>query len=412
VGHCYDPLHTTKRSLRLFVALLYGAKIECEQLCSADTAAEVTATMINDEVFPIVVNMCAYAEYFGCHVPDNTLEILTSSPVYAEAVALLPTRHCLLAKQLKNADLYQDALRHMIVEAHVGGSWRDVIEITGWHMDKIYNFFTHQFETLRLKTQYLRDELQKLQLQQVRVNSYGGGWHNARTRVLDVIALEEKPDRVEVVAGFIYSEYLTYQLSGEKVSRTREGIRGKIAGYDTPCIFFFQLERRLTDVESRRLNMLIHDIEKAASSPYPASLFDAAAAVRYATMFDMSKDELRELEQHLHRLVRNANSLVEDAFPVTRRLEALTMRLNERPTLVRLTTKRAQYDMRYDGHFTYLKVPNELPWTSDKQDDKSWGPQPSLSIKDVSPKWLSTLQTHYEASGRRSEVGAVSLPYV
>jgi hypothetical protein len=38
---------------------------------------------------------------------------------------------------------------------------------------------------------------------------------------------------VQVVAGFIYSELLTYVISGEKVSETRDSIRGEKAGYVT-----------------------------------------------------------------------------------------------------------------------------------------------------------------------------------
>jgi len=88
------------------------------------------------------------------------------------------------------------------------------------------------------------------------------------------------------------------------------------------------------------------------------------------------------------------------------------MRLNSSFTSVKLTTKRALYDTRYDGYFTHVKVPNELPWTSDSQDDRLWGPLPSLIIADVSPEWLSALEIHFKASGRSSEVSAASLPWV
>jgi hypothetical protein len=74
------------------------------------------------------------------------------------------------------------------------------------------------------------ENLRKLQLKQVRAKSYRDGWHNAYTRVLDVIGLERDPDPVQVVAGFIHSEYLTYQLSGEKVSQGRDCIRAEPAG--------------------------------------------------------------------------------------------------------------------------------------------------------------------------------------
>jgi len=59
---------------------------------------------------------------------------------------------------------------------------------------------------------------------------------------------------------------------------------------------FSYIAPKLTDVASRRFNLVIQNIQKSASAPYPASVFDAAAAVRYADMFNLSKEELRELE--------------------------------------------------------------------------------------------------------------------
>jgi hypothetical protein len=135
--YCNDSLHMTKRSLRLFFALLYGAKVTCEQLCSVKKAGKVTADMINEEVVPIIVNLCAYAEYFGCWIADAVLPILTSSSAHGEAVALEPIKHCLLAKKLEHADLFQDALRHMTAQAHLQGYWHDIAEITGWDENQV-----------------------------------------------------------------------------------------------------------------------------------------------------------------------------------------------------------------------------------------------------------------------------------
>jgi hypothetical protein len=233
VPYWHDNLHMTKRSLRLFFALLYGAKVQCEHLCSVDKAHKLTATMINDEVLPLLANVGAYAEYFGCWIADNILPIMTSSPAHGEAIALEPMKHCLLAKKLEDTDLYQDALRHMIAQAHMKGYWQDIAEITGWDENQIREYFTPQIEALRIRTQDLREDLQKLQLGRVRTKYYRGGWHEAHTRFLDLIAIEQNPGPVRVVAGFIYSELLTYILSGEKVSETRDSIRGEKAGYVT-----------------------------------------------------------------------------------------------------------------------------------------------------------------------------------
>lgn len=114
VEHDYKPLHYTKRSLRRFVALLYGATNKCEHLCVVDKAHKATAEMIDEEILPLLANVCAYAEYFSCWIADKVPPILTSSPAYGEAIALEPKKHCLFAKKLEHADLYQDTLRHMI----------------------------------------------------------------------------------------------------------------------------------------------------------------------------------------------------------------------------------------------------------------------------------------------------------
>jgi hypothetical protein len=149
---------------------------------------------------------------------------------------------------------------------------------------------------------------------------------------------------------------------------------------------------------SRRLNLLIHKIQRAANSPYPASLFDAATAVHYADTFHLSKEQLRELEQHLHCLVREANHVIELAFPViTVREHSMGVFDTDQDwlsTYVEFTTARARYDAHYDGYFTYLKVPDILPW--DPENDH--GPShtlTSVNLTDVSPEWLTALEHHY-----------------
>jgi len=239
VPYCHDALHMTKRSLRLFFTLLYSPTLGCEQLCTVGKDNKVTPGMINEEVLPLLANACAYVEYFGVWVANTVIPILTSSTAYGEAIALEPMKHCLFAKKLENLDLYRDALRHMIAQAHPKGYWHDIAEITGWDEDKVSKFFTPQCEALQIQTQKLREDLGKLQLGQVSAKSYGGDWYSARTRLLDMIAVEEKPSRPEVVAGFIYGEYLTYELSGEKVSKARNGIRAEAAGYVLPSILSY-----------------------------------------------------------------------------------------------------------------------------------------------------------------------------
>jgi hypothetical protein len=117
-------------------------------------------------------------------------------------------------------------------------------------------------------------------------------------------------------------------------------------------------------------------------------------AVRFADIFRLTKEELCELEQHLRRLVHEANELVEETFPVERSWELLSGPLEKRRT-ADYTTERAQWDARYDGSFTYLRLNDSPPWESENQDGRSWGTRPSVSNMDVSPDWLPVLAEHY-----------------
>jgi hypothetical protein len=164
---------------------------------------------------------------------------------------------------------------------------------------------------------------------------------------------------------------------------------------------------------------LIFRIEQAAKSPYPASLFDAAASTRYAIMFNLSKKETRHLDRHLHGLVRKANTLIQDAFPMIRSQGSSSSSANmddeandeasdeasdvaSYETFAPYTTDRAHCDVHRSGYSTYLRVPNSLPWhVEDQAIVESEGDGTDLlgiSVADVAPEWIETLKEHYGIS--------------
>jgi hypothetical protein len=154
---------------------------------------------------------------------------------------------------------------------------------------------------------------------------------------------------------------------------------------------FLHITYKQTDVVSKRMNLLFHKIQKAANSPNPGSLYDAAVAVRYADMVHLSKEQLRELEQQLHRLVQDANSLIDAAFPVVVVWEH-SMGVSQ--DYCEFTTTRAEYDAHYQGYFTYLKVPDRIPWNP----EDVHGVSPTVTVvnfTDVSPEWIPALANHY-----------------
>lgn len=150
--------------------------------------------------------------------------------------------------------------------------------------------------------------------------------------------------------------------------------------------------RSLTNRSPSRLNLLCHNIQKAAQSANPASLFDAAAAVHLAKTFHLLKEGLLELEQDLRQLVLDANRIIQIAFPVH-----TSDSRDQRPP-GEVTTKRALWDARSDFSFTYLRLPTPLLWKPEDQYGESWGARPSVSIADVSPEWFATLKAHYGLS--------------
>lgn len=151
--------------------------------------------------------------------------MLKSSPAFWECVGDSPKDYLILATKLEDADVYRDALRHMVAKAH----WRDrcnaVADVTGWNETELRDFYVPQLEELGPKTRELREELQKLQLGYVRAKYWGGGWHDAYMRLIDLLPVvggdtrekREMPNRVRWLGGAMLSEYLTSQISGERM---------------------------------------------------------------------------------------------------------------------------------------------------------------------------------------------------
>jgi len=157
---------------------------------------------------------------------------------------------------------------------------------------------------------------------------------------------------------------------------------------------------------------LIYRIEQAATSNHPASLFDAATAVRYAAMFNLSKRETRHLERHLRGLVRKASKLIQDTFPIIGPQERsndfnLSDDKDEDRIYVHGTTDRAHYDTHIDGYSTYLRIPDDLPWETEEDASRASANSnavvPNISVTNVSLEWIEALVKHYELSGELSE---------
>lgn len=377
------------------------------------------------------VTVCPIAKFWGCLdvIKPCILSILKSSMGYWEIVAMSPEKHMALATKLEDEEIYRDALRHIIAEAHSADDWEEVASVMGSTEVGLRDFYKPQFEALGPKVQELREELQTLQLVYMRVKYWGGSWYEAPMRYIDTIPHKEArkgPSKVHFLAGGIYSEWLTSQISGEKF------IDGDSMGMVEKAGYIYSDHNLLigsfsTNTVHRSLSLAINKIIQAAKSRCPAGLFDAATAVYVARDFNLSFSETRQLEQHLHLLVHKAGLRVEAAFPLVEEwdnvpafgihvaeesnLDAGADQADINPDeedeswkkgLVHFITERAHYDAHRHG-YTYLKIPADLPW--DAAGPVALAPAGNngvvtgISVADATAEWILALEEHYGTSG-------------
>lgn len=206
--------------MTILIAFLYGARLEFRLF------PEQVAWHECDHM-AVLVTVCATAEFWGCLelIRPRVISVLKSSPAFWECVGDSPKDYLILATKLEDADIYRDALRHMVAKAHRRDRWNAVADVTGWNETELRDFYVPQLEELGPKTRELREELQKLQLGYVRAKYWGGGWHDAYMRLIDLLPVvggdtrekREMPNRVRWLGGAMLSEYLTSQISGERM---------------------------------------------------------------------------------------------------------------------------------------------------------------------------------------------------
>ena len=220
----------TKRALHAFFALLYGAQIDCQQICGRHDKG---ATDFCRETLSMAVIICAYAEYWGRLdlIGPRAFTVLQSVPgFWGTGVSSWPNMFLAFAIKLENADLYSCALRHSIRESYK--EWGPTAEIAGLDVAHLRAFYEphlkQQDKEVRSKLDALVEDLRKLQLQPVRAKHFGGGWHDAKTRFLDILPHkdQDRPEHtkafepVDYLARSIYSEYVLYRLEGEQLVDT------------------------------------------------------------------------------------------------------------------------------------------------------------------------------------------------
>lgn len=141
---------------------------------------------------------------------------------------------------------------------------------------------------------------------------------------------------------------------------------------------------------------LIQDIVEAAEQQDPSHLFDAAAGVRFASMYNFSVQQRHQLHLRLRFLVREANYFVKAAFPV----KTFQGSFGGKPT--KFVHTRAYLSTCY----TYMAVPDRVPWKQHKgsaSSDKGKAIVPGIGVADASPEWISTLTDQFGGQVEENE---------
>lgn len=227
ISDWHNCLELTKKALRVIFALLYGAHLSPIQI---EGSKNVEYWEPSIEVSDITVLVCAYAEYWGCLdvVGPRMLEICKSTPGFWISVANQPEQLLRFATKLKNAELYYDALRHRVAQAHMNDDWKGVVDL-GKHSEKqVRVFYEPQMKLLEEKLELLKTNLDQLQLNTIYAKGSTRGWHTAYIR--NIHTAPSKLDRAAEAAQYIYGKFLAYHLSGEKVTRVEDDLMYEKAG--------------------------------------------------------------------------------------------------------------------------------------------------------------------------------------
>lgn len=211
---------------------------------------------------------------------------------------------------------------------------------------------------------------------------------------------------MDFLSRAIYGEYLAYKLTGQKLYEDREHnvIRTERAGQ---VLRFFTIRTR-TNEAHRDLLHLLHDIEHAATRNDPSQLFDAAACIRFATLFKFTPKQKRQLQQCLQKLVRQADDIIKNAFSNVHSWEFYEGKQQE------FCQSRTKFVHHFRTYSTYLMVPTKLPWSKPSRLSTLGFEETAIptieklvlrdiSVADASAEWISTLVEHFGGKVEESQ---------
>ncbi|KAM0721387.1 hypothetical protein Q7P37_002311 [Cladosporium fusiforme] len=374
--------------LRVLFALIYGAEVTAEML--PGWGHEMTWTDINHAGLHLLSAVGAYARYYQCldSIKPGILRIIQSAPQYLEAMACCPDVHVILAKKLELEDIYFDALRHVAAQAYAcenrSNAWWFIADEWKISTADARDFFTRELAPLQGKASLLKTRLWQLHLSHTSIPDYRFG--TARStfgdiqRVVYPLNDQDRPangvnDAAEFLARSMFAQTFVQLLHGSRLYvHGSEEVR-----YAEPFL---------------HLNEVIRAIEAAAQSDDPTDLFSKSSTDRFAAIFGFTTEGLSDvLRRELCNVLREAIGTIEQTFPeeevVQWNVSGLSNAEAQKP--VHGVRKRSTYDARHDGQFTYMFLPDWLPWDTAERTHRPVN-RPVVNIAAASEALMEVLE--------------------
>ncbi|KAM0721386.1 hypothetical protein Q7P37_002310 [Cladosporium fusiforme] len=388
-----DALHWTVRALRVFFALIYGAKLEPDALCGYREEKYFGTTQMNGGVVAVVGTVCSYAQYYQCfdYVKPLIVEAMQSGPGYWGAVAYAPWMHLKLARRLQLADVYHDCLRHIIAKAHHDGEaedaevWNDLSAEMGVAPDQIRSFFLPQLDGVYGRIDQLELDLMKVQLSPV--EAFYNNSYMTKTTFANVLqflkprrpATTKASEGAEFLARAMFGQCFVQQLHGDEVARAEKG--------------------RLRTKPKSRLNLAVQKITSAAKTRSPAPVFGGPTPGRIIDVFNLAswfKSKSSEpLQSKLMMIIDEAYDIILGTFPESTGLRTCDYPFKWPESYDLGRAGRARYDAHIAGYFTWMWMPDVVAW---EFHSTSFVEQPVLrpevNMADASEAWMSLLHEH------------------
>ena len=325
-----DDVHNNaeiaKHAHHALVALLYGYDIPRWSLYPNGLADEDGERFFNHETAEMAAITLSYAEYYGGLeriAPLLSQHLESWGKSFWRHVVLHPKFYIALATKMQNADLYSDALRHLVVQNRPE-STRNIIHYTPGHQisgdldtrsapevlgmtpAEYAERFQPDLNALDFKLHKLEHDLLALQLHSFSY-SYDRRKCVARTHFLNFISVKGSMyfdrtanakawERYEFLARSLWGQWVTQQLAGEQVYLNTTGkIRANPTG---------------------PFNVMCRKIVEAAESEDPSALLGYKCASRLSSIFSLGFQfqAERRVKRILGELVREAARIIEAAL--------------------------------------------------------------------------------------------------